>query len=158
MSSTGPSDRCTFVAVLAEQYSPAVNISESPGRKNPASRPVSANITTNTPSAPRPASQKEADRGLAAAAPVAARNGCAAPCRTCTVAPSFLLDLGLPSAGAGDWPVAAVARPATGRSPAAWRVAGWPGASLAWSVAGWPGASPVALAWLSRDRGGRSHA
>ena len=35
MSSTGPSDRCTFVAVLAEQYSPAVNISESPGRKKP---------------------------------------------------------------------------------------------------------------------------
>jgi len=64
----------------------------------------------------------------------------------------------LPSAGAGDRPVAAVARPATGPSVAAWLVAGWPGASPVWLVAGWPGASPVALAWLPRDRPGRSRA
>src|SRR5262249_2999823 len=116
-SSTCPSDRCRVVVALAEQYSPAVNSSESPGRKNPASRPVSANTTTNTPSAPGPAGQKEAVRGPAAVAPVAARNGCAASCRTCTVA---LLRAGceLPPGGAGDRPVAAVPRPATGRSPA----------------------------------------
>lgn len=35
------------------QNNPAVNRSESPGRKNPISNPVSANRTTNTPAAPR---------------------------------------------------------------------------------------------------------
>jgi hypothetical protein len=40
------------VAVVV-QNRPAVNSSESPGRKNPTSRPVSANSTTKTPSAPR---------------------------------------------------------------------------------------------------------
>src|SRR5262249_47134800 len=98
--STGPSDRCTVAAAPAEQYSPAVNNSESPGRKNPASRPVSANTTTNTPSAPRLASQNDAERGPAPAASAAARNGCAAPCRTCTLA-LLHARCELPAAGAG---------------------------------------------------------
>ena len=33
--------------------SPAVNSSESPGRKNPISRPVSAKMIANSPSAPQ---------------------------------------------------------------------------------------------------------
>jgi hypothetical protein len=38
---------------VVEQSSPAVKSSESPGRKIPMSRPVSANKTTNMPIAPK---------------------------------------------------------------------------------------------------------
>src|SRR5262249_34325813 len=100
-SNTGPSDRCTGVAALAVQHSPAVNSNESPGRKNPASRPVSANTTRNTPNTPRPASQNDADKGPAAS--TLARTGGAAPCKTCIVALSHVRATG--------WPRDAVTRP-----------------------------------------------
>jgi hypothetical protein len=48
-SSTAGNDRCTAAVALVVQNSPAVNSSESPGRKKPISNPVSANRTRNTP-------------------------------------------------------------------------------------------------------------
>ncbi|SER93840.1 hypothetical protein SAMN04487818_106142 [Actinokineospora terrae] len=51
-------DRCSDVPAGVAASTPAVNSSESPGRKNPMSKPVSANITRNTPSAPKPLSRE----------------------------------------------------------------------------------------------------
>jgi hypothetical protein len=52
---------------LVVQNSPAVNNSESPGKKNPINRPVSAKSTRNTPAAPRSASQDVALSGFTSA-------------------------------------------------------------------------------------------
>ena len=50
---TTGSDRWLRWPAVAVHSRPAVNSSESPGRKNPISSPVSANSTRKIPSAPR---------------------------------------------------------------------------------------------------------
>jgi hypothetical protein len=49
---TAASGMCNAEPAPVAAASPAANNSESPGRKNPISSPVSANSITNNPSAP----------------------------------------------------------------------------------------------------------
>ncbi len=63
---TTGSDRWAACETVPVHSSPAVNSSESPGRKKPMSSPVSANMTRNTPSVPRLASSEVVLSGLSA--------------------------------------------------------------------------------------------
>src|SRR5882762_3410997 len=52
-ASTAGNERWIVECAFVVHSSPAVNSNESPGRKKPINKPVSANRMTNTPSAPR---------------------------------------------------------------------------------------------------------